>query len=111
MVGLPTVAESMKDVSKRFFNIAESHLNAFLHSTASCEAQPYHLVRAYMHTPSKRNNTRVTVIGRRLQIIMLQITTNHPPSLGKTTAFTMTYPRPHDYKIGRAIEGGGLFIS
>ncbi|GBP39885.1 hypothetical protein EVAR_29115_1 [Eumeta japonica] len=41
---LRTIAKYMKDVSKRFFDIAESHLNAFLRSVASYVARPYHLI-------------------------------------------------------------------
>ncbi|GBP32568.1 Probable RNA-directed DNA polymerase from transposon X-element [Eumeta japonica] len=42
---LLTIAIYIKDVSKSFFDIAESHPNAPLHSAASYEAQPYHLNR------------------------------------------------------------------
>ncbi|GBP09293.1 hypothetical protein EVAR_74183_1 [Eumeta japonica] len=35
----------MKNLSERFFDIAESHSNALVRSAASNEAQPYHLIR------------------------------------------------------------------
>ncbi|GBP21338.1 hypothetical protein EVAR_11936_1 [Eumeta japonica] len=43
-IELPTIAKYMKDVSKRFFDIAKSHPNALLRSVASYEAQPYYLI-------------------------------------------------------------------
>ncbi|GBP56328.1 RNA-directed DNA polymerase from mobile element jockey [Eumeta japonica] len=40
-LGFPTIAKYIKDVSKRFFDIVESHTNALLRSAVSYEAQPY----------------------------------------------------------------------
>ncbi|GBP50226.1 Probable RNA-directed DNA polymerase from transposon BS [Eumeta japonica] len=43
---LSTLVKFMKDASKRFFDIAKSHPNALLRSTASYEpSQPYHFIR------------------------------------------------------------------
>ncbi|GBP31629.1 hypothetical protein EVAR_84075_1 [Eumeta japonica] len=42
---LPTITKYMKDVPKRFFDIAESHPNVLLRSAASHETQSYHLIR------------------------------------------------------------------
>ncbi|GBP16152.1 hypothetical protein EVAR_9870_1 [Eumeta japonica] len=43
---LPTIGKFMKNASKRFFDIAESHPNALLHSAVSYEPpQPYHFIR------------------------------------------------------------------
>ncbi|GBP22870.1 hypothetical protein EVAR_17224_1 [Eumeta japonica] len=43
---LPIITEIMKDASKRFFDIAESHSKAHLRSAASCEPpRPYHFIR------------------------------------------------------------------
>ncbi|GBP04257.1 hypothetical protein EVAR_6489_1 [Eumeta japonica] len=42
----PTIAKFMKNVSKRFFDTAESHTNALLHSVAFYEpTQFYHVIR------------------------------------------------------------------
>ncbi|GBP66714.1 Zinc finger MYM-type protein 1 [Eumeta japonica] len=42
---LPIITKFMKDTSERFFDIAESHPNAFLRSAASCEpSQPYNFI-------------------------------------------------------------------
>ncbi|GBP37834.1 hypothetical protein EVAR_21677_1 [Eumeta japonica] len=43
---LPTTAKFMKDVSKRFFDIAESHSNALFCSAAFYQPpRPYHFIR------------------------------------------------------------------
>ncbi|GBP35419.1 Probable RNA-directed DNA polymerase from transposon X-element [Eumeta japonica] len=44
---LPTIAKCMKDFSKRFFYIADSHPNPPPRSAVSYEAQPYHLIRRH----------------------------------------------------------------
>ncbi|GBP66721.1 Probable RNA-directed DNA polymerase from transposon X-element [Eumeta japonica] len=59
---LPTISKHVKDASKRFFDMAQSHLNPLIASAATYEPPPAHHFRGRKTHGSKKHATRIVGI-------------------------------------------------